>query len=96
MLPAYAESAVLLDKTGAITPLLANLSRIPEEQGLADIPAWYDAYLYALYRSLKAWRRGNALGGRLQAAEMRSRGYASVVDAWEGEIAKVCAWDFGA
>jgi hypothetical protein len=31
--------------------------------------AWFDAYLNAFYRSLKAWRRGNELGARLQAAE---------------------------
>ncbi len=41
---------------------------MPEERARADVLGCFDAYINAFYRSLKAWRRGNQLGGRLQAA----------------------------
>ncbi|HMP42958.1 MAG TPA: DUF4037 domain-containing protein [Roseiflexaceae bacterium] len=68
MLPAYAESRVIYDKTGETTPLIDALRRIPEEQAVAEVAACYDGYLNQLYRSLKCWRRGNELGARLEAA----------------------------
>ena len=30
---------------------------------------WYDAYLNSFYRSMKCWRRGDELAGRIEAAE---------------------------
>jgi predicted nucleotidyltransferase len=68
MRPAYAESLVLYDKTGETTPLIDALRLIPADQAKQEVEAWYDAYLNSLYRSLKCWRRGNELGGRLEAA----------------------------
>ncbi len=65
----YATAQVLLDKTGQIAPLLAAMRTLPDDRARADAAAWFDAYLNAFYRSLKAWRRGDELGGRLQAAE---------------------------
>lgn len=65
----YATAQVLLDKTGQLAPLLATLRMLPDDRARADAAAWFDAYLNAFYRSLKAWRRGDELGGRLQAAE---------------------------
>ena len=35
----------------------------------ANLDELYDAYLNCFFRSLKAWRRGDELGGRMQAAE---------------------------
>lgn len=65
----YAGSRLLLDKTGAIEPLIRAIAALPEEKAAADAGGWFDAYLNAFYRSLKAWRRGDELGARLQAAE---------------------------
>lgn len=67
--PGYATARVLLDKTGEATLALGRIATMPEEKAKADAGGWFDAYLNAFYRSLKAWRRGDALGGRLQAAE---------------------------
>ena len=69
MLPAWAESVVLYDRTGATTQIIDALRRMPADHAQAAVATWYDAYLNSLYRSLKAWRRGNALGARLEAAE---------------------------
>jgi hypothetical protein len=158
--PGQAMARVVLDKTGEVTVAHAAIARMPEEKARVDIPAWFDAYLNGFYRSMKAWRRGNELGGRLECAEslmhltrllftlerrwppyhdrlyvmwadlavqewppgylrevfldlmrsgdptvqqeledrvellLRSRGYAHVVAAWEGEIERVKAFRF--
>jgi hypothetical protein len=34
----------------------------------AELPLVFDGYLNAFFRSMKAWRRGNELGGRLHAS----------------------------
>jgi hypothetical protein len=65
----YADARVLLDKTGQVAEALAAIRARPAEQARADVAGWFDAYLNAFYRSMKAWRRGDELGGRLQAAE---------------------------
>jgi hypothetical protein len=65
----YADARVLLDKTGQVAEALAAIRVRPAEPARADVAAWFDAYLNAFYRSMKAWRRGDELGGRLQAAE---------------------------
>lgn len=67
MLPAYAESQVIYDRTGEIAGLIDVLRRPSVERAQADAAAWYDGYLNALYRSLKCWRRGNELGARMEA-----------------------------
>jgi Domain of unknown function (DUF4037) len=68
-LPAYATARVLYDKTGQVAQAVQAMATMPEERARADVLGWFDAYLNAFYRSLKAWRRGNQLGGQLQAAE---------------------------
>ncbi|MEZ4728686.1 MAG: hypothetical protein R3E79_16250 [Caldilineaceae bacterium] len=68
-LPGYAEAHVLLDKTGATTAALAAFVQMTEAQAHTAAAAAYDDYLNGLFRSLKAWRRGNELGARLHAAE---------------------------
>ena len=65
----WMDARVIYDRTGAITAALDALQRIPAAQAPVLIVGWYDAYLNALYRSLKSWRRGNMLGGRLEAAD---------------------------
>jgi esterase/lipase superfamily enzyme len=69
MLPAYAEARILFDRTGETTRLLDALQHMPAEHAAAAVAGWYDAYLNGVYRSLKAWRRGNELGARLEAAQ---------------------------
>lgn len=67
--PGYVMARVLLDKSGEVGLALQAIGTMPEERAQRDAAGWYDAYLNAYYRSIKAWRRGNELGGRLQAAE---------------------------
>ena len=55
--------------TGETTALIDALRRIPEEERDSTVAGCYDGYLNGLYRSLKQWRRGNTLGGRLEAAQ---------------------------
>jgi hypothetical protein len=65
----YANARVLVDETGEIAALLeAGRARAGEEawNGVAEA---YDSYLNCFVRSLKAWRGGDELGGRLHAAE---------------------------
>lgn len=69
MLPAWAESRVLYDRTGETTLVIDALRRMPTDRAHQAVATWYDAYLNGLYRSLKAWRRGNELGARLEAAQ---------------------------
>ena len=73
-LPAWAfqqwsDARVIYDRTGETTAAIDALRRIPEPQASETIPGLYDAYLNGLYRSLKSWRRGDELGGRLGAAD---------------------------
>jgi hypothetical protein len=65
----YLTAQVLYDKTGRVTELVQAIGTLSEEQAQRDVLGWFDAYINAFYRSLKAWRRKNELGGRLQAAE---------------------------
>jgi hypothetical protein len=68
-LPGYATAQILYDKTGRLAEIVQAMITMPAERAHADVLAWFDAYLNAFYRSLKAWRRGNVLGAQLQAAE---------------------------
>lgn len=67
--PGYAAAQVLLDTTGQVAAALESIVALSPEQADEQAASGFDAYLNAYYRSLKAWRRGNELGGRLQAAE---------------------------
>ena len=67
--PGLATSRVLLDKTGEATAGLSAIATLSEEKARADAAASLDAYLNGFYRSLKASRRGDELGARLEAAE---------------------------
>jgi hypothetical protein len=67
-LAGYTTAQVLYDKTGQVTQVLRAMGTMSDEQAHAAVLSWFDAYINAFYRSVKAWRRGNELGGRLQAA----------------------------
>lgn len=69
MLPAWAEARILYDRTGEIERIFAPLRRMPAERAQTAVAGWYDGYLNGFYRSLKCWRRGNPLGGRMEAAQ---------------------------
>ena len=47
-----------------VTRALERIATVPEEKATADADGWFDAGQNASYRSLKAWRRGDELGGR--------------------------------
>ena len=59
---------VLVDR-GSLAALVGTTLRRAGEQAYAQLDEHYDAYLNCFVRSLKAWRGGNELGGRMQAAE---------------------------
>lgn len=65
----FAEARVLLDKTGEVEELLEAIRTMPQERARVATAESFDAYLNSYYRSLKAWRRGDELAGRIEAAE---------------------------
>jgi hypothetical protein len=67
--PGYVTTRVLLDKTGAVAATLQRIVDLPPEQAREAVAAGFDGYLNGFYRSLKAWRRDNEVGARLEAAE---------------------------
>jgi predicted nucleotidyltransferase len=60
--PALAYAQVLWDETGEVEAVLAAAREVSRDE-TAEL---YDAYLNDLYRSLKAWRRGKELAGRIE------------------------------
>jgi hypothetical protein len=69
MLPMWAESRILFDRTGATARALEELRHIPAAEVNTAVAAHYGGYLNSLYRSLKSWRRGDVLGARMEAAQ---------------------------
>ncbi len=67
--PGYATARVLVDKTGEVERLLDVIAVIPPDRAAGVAADAFDGYLNAFVRSVKAWRRGDELGARLQAAE---------------------------
>jgi hypothetical protein len=59
---------VLVDR-GQLAALVDATLRRAGEHAHACLAEHYDGYLNCFVRSLKAWRRGDELGGRMQAAE---------------------------
>jgi hypothetical protein len=60
---------VLVDKTGEVADVLSMVRVGAEEQARQKVGDAYDDYLNSFVRSLKTWRRGDELGGRLHATE---------------------------
>jgi hypothetical protein len=65
----YVTGRVVLDKTGEIGPLLEAIVANANEAAQAGVDEAYDGYLNSWVRSMKAWRRGDDLGGKLHAAQ---------------------------
>lgn len=65
----FATARVVADTDGEVSALVGAIVRRAGELARSDLDATYDGYLNCFVRSLKAWRRGDELGGRLQAAE---------------------------
>jgi hypothetical protein len=59
---------ILVDN-GPLTGLVQEALTRAGEHAHANLDEIYDGYLNCFVRSLKAWRRGNELGARMQAAE---------------------------
>ena len=59
---------VLVD-SGPLAALVEETLSRAGEHAFDDLDELYDGYLNCFVRSLKAWRRGDELGGRMQAAE---------------------------
>ena len=60
--PALAYAQVIWDETGEVESVLAAARTISHEE-TAEL---YDGYLNDFYRSMKAWRMGNELAGRIE------------------------------
>jgi catechol 2,3-dioxygenase-like lactoylglutathione lyase family enzyme/predicted nucleotidyltransferase len=60
---------IAVDKSGEIAALVDEIGARANERAYAEVPRSYDAYLNSFVRSIKSWRNGDALGGRLHAAE---------------------------
>jgi hypothetical protein len=65
----YATARVVLDKTGDIEARVNMLVQRAGDVAFEQVAEAYDSYLNSFVRSLKAWRRGDELGGRLHAAQ---------------------------
>lgn len=85
-LPGWVEGRVIFDRGGETAKLFQALITIPPEAVRTKTAELYDAYLNSLYRSLKAWRRGNDLGGRMHAA-LSAQFLVALLFTLEGRIA---------
>lgn len=65
----FVTAQVVADTDGQVAALLGAIVESAGAGALENLDELYDAYLNCFVRSLKAWRRGDELGGRLQAAE---------------------------
>lgn len=68
-IPGFAKAHALLDKTGEVEQSLSSIRQMPKDAASAAVNGWSGAYTNALFRSVKAYRRGDELGARLHAAE---------------------------
>ena len=67
--PGFASAKVLLAKTEEVRDVHRALTTMDENSARAQVREQFDGYLNSYYRSLKAWRRGDELAGRIEAAE---------------------------
>lgn len=65
----YATARVIVDKTGDIESHVHDIVERGGDFAFANVGESYDSYLNSFVRSLKSWRRGDELGGRLHAAQ---------------------------
>jgi hypothetical protein len=67
--PGFAGSQVLVAKTDDVLDVHRALTTMDEDTARAQVREQFDGYLNGYYRSLKAWRRGDELAARIEAAE---------------------------
>ena len=65
----YTSARVVFDKTGQVADLVRAIVETAGQRAYEAVPESYDSYLNSFVRSMKSWRRGDELGGRLHAAE---------------------------
>jgi predicted nucleotidyltransferase len=65
----FATAEVVVDKDGQVAALVRAINEEGGRLNHDNLAELYDGYLNCFVRSLKAWRRGDELGGRMQAAE---------------------------
>lgn len=65
----FVTAQVIVDDGGQVAALVREIGDEAGRLARADLDELYDGYLNCFVRSLKAWRRGDELGGRMQAAE---------------------------
>lgn len=66
--PMFVTAEVVADTDGQVAALVEAIVANAGARARADLDELYDGYLNCFFRSLKAWRRGDELGGRMQAA----------------------------
>ncbi|MCB0060787.1 MAG: hypothetical protein KDE19_01685 [Caldilineaceae bacterium] len=69
MLPTWAEARILYDRNGETERIFTPLRFMTPARSKSAVADFYDDYLNGFFRSLKCWRQGNTLGGRLEAAQ---------------------------
>lgn len=67
--PMFVTAEVVADTEGQVAALVEAIVANAGARAWNDLDELYDGYLNCFFRSLKAWRRGDELGGRLQAAD---------------------------
>lgn len=66
--PMFVTAQVVADRDGRVATLLDAIVAGAGARARSDLEELYDDYLNTFVRSIKAWRRGDELGGRMQAA----------------------------
>jgi predicted nucleotidyltransferase len=66
--PMFVTARVVADTGGELGALLESIVANAGKRAFEELDELYDDYLNTFVRSLKAWRRGDELGGRMQAA----------------------------
>lgn len=66
--PMYVNASVVADTDGEVAALVEAIASSAGARAWCELDELYDDYLNCFFRSLKAWRRGDELGGRMQAA----------------------------
>ena len=66
--PMFVNAQVVADTDGQVAALVETIVANAGSRARDDLDELYDDYLNCFFRSLKAWRRDDELGGRMQAA----------------------------
>jgi hypothetical protein len=66
--PMFVNAKVVADTDGRVATLVEEIVMNAGARAWDELDELYDDYLNCFFRSLKAWMRGDELGGRMQAA----------------------------